>query len=50
MFVRIEYIKSALEDAKLREALAEVVTDVDALIPQCEDEFMELRKFGLYPA
>ena len=50
MFVRFEYIKSTLEDAKLREALAEVVTDVDALIPQCEDEFMELRKFGLYPA
>ena len=48
MFVRIEYIKSALEDAKLREVLAEVVTDVDTLIPQCEDEFMELRKFGLY--
>ena len=50
MFVRIEYIKSTLKDAKLRETLAEVVTDVDALIPQCEDEFMELRKFGLYPA
>ena len=50
MFVRIEYIKSALEDAKLRKALAEVVTDVDALIPQSEEEFMELQKFGLYPA
>ena len=50
MTVKIDYIKSFLEDAKLREALAEVVTDVDALIPQSEEEFMELQKFGLYPA
>ena len=50
MTAKINYIKSYLEDAKLREALAEVVADVDALIPQSEEEFMELQKFGLYPA
>ena len=50
MSAKIEYIKSSLADAKLRKALAEVVTDVDALIPQSEEEFMELQKFGLYPA
>ena len=50
MTVKIDYIKSFLEDTKLREALAEVVTDVDALIPKSEEEFMELLKFGLYPA
>lgn len=49
MITKVEYINSALEYPKLREALAEVVTDVDALIPQNEDEFMELRKWGLYP-
>lgn len=49
MITKVEYINSALEYPKLREALAEVVTDVDALIPQNEDEFMELRKLGLYP-
>ena len=50
MTAKINYIKSTLEDAKLREALAEVVTDVDALIPQSDEEFMEFQKFGLYPA
>lgn len=50
MTLKINYIESFLEDAKLREALAEVVADVDALIPQSEEEFMELQKFGLYPA
>ncbi len=50
MIAKINYIKSALEDVKLREALAEVVDDVDALIPQSAAEFMELQKLGLYPA
>ena len=50
MTAKINYIKSYLEDAKLREALSEVVADIDALIPQSEEEFMELQKFGLYPA
>ena len=50
MSTKIDYIKSTLEDVKLRDRLAEVVADVDALIPQSEEEFMELQKFGLYPA
>ena len=50
MSAKIEYIKNSLADAKLRKALAGVVTDVDALIPQSEEEFLELQKFGLYPA
>lgn len=50
MSTKIDYIKSTLEDAKLRYALAEVIADVDALLPQSEEEFMELQKFGLYPA
>ena len=50
MTAKINYIKSYLEDTKLREALAEVVADVDALIPQSEEEFIELRKLGIYPA
>lgn len=47
---KLQYIQELLLDAKLREALTEVVADVDALIPQSEEEFMELQKFGLYPA
>ena len=47
---KLQYIQEQLLDAKLREALAEVVADVDALTPQSEEEFMELQKFGLYPA
>ena len=50
MTAKINYIKSYLENTKLREALAEVVADVDALIPQSEEEFIELRKLGIYPA
>ena len=50
MEAKINYINSSLADAKLRKALAEVVPDVDALIPKSEEEFMELQKFGLYPA
>ena len=47
---KLQYIQEHLLDAKLRKALIEVVADVDALIPQSEEEFMELQKFGLYPA
>ncbi len=49
MSTKISFIKSVLQDAKTHKALAEVVADVDALIPQSEDEFMELTKLGLYP-
>lgn len=41
---KLQYIQEQLLDAKLRDELAKVVADVDALIPQSEEEFMELRK------
>ena len=47
---KLDYIKERLKDAKLRDDLSKVVTDVDALIPQSETEFDEIQKFGLYPA
>lgn len=50
MSEKLQYIKSRLDDPKLRENLSKVVADVDALIPQSEEEFMKLNKFGLYPA
>ena len=34
----------------VRQLPVSLVPDVDALIPQSEEEFMELQKFGLYPA
>lgn len=48
--VKIQYIKESLNDIKLRNGLSSVVADVDALIPQSEVEFAEIKKFGLYPA
>ena len=47
---KIQYILDRLSDAKLRGDLSKVVADVDALIPQSEEEFAEIQKFGLYPA
>jgi hypothetical protein len=47
---RLEYILERLHDAQLRNDMAKVVADVDALIPHSEDEFSEILKFGLYPA
>jgi hypothetical protein len=47
---KLQSIQELLLDTKLREALAEIVADVDALTPQSEEEFMELQKFGLYSA
>ena len=44
------YINEQLSDAKLRKDLATVVEDVEVLIPHGEAEFMDLQKFGLYPA
>jgi predicted NAD-dependent protein-ADP-ribosyltransferase YbiA (DUF1768 family) len=46
--MKIEFIKSLFEE-ELREALSQVVDNVDSLIPQNEAEFIELQKFGLYP-
>lgn len=50
MITKIDYIKNALEDVDLRKALAKVVADVDVLIPQSDEEFAEVQRFGLYPA
>lgn len=36
-----------MSDIKLREDLLKVVPDVDALIPQSENEFSDIQKFGL---
>ena len=47
---KLQYIQERLGDADLRANLSKVVNDVDALIPQSEEEFAEIQKFGLYPA
>ena len=46
----IDYIFIQLSDPKLLKALSSVVEDPQTLIPQTEDEFSHLLKFGLYPA
>ena len=48
--VKIQYIQERLSDKKLRDDLSKVVADVNTLIPQSEEEFSEIQKFGLYPA
>ena len=45
-----QLVKERMRDKKLREDLLKVVPDVDALIPQSENEFSDIQKFGLYPA
>lgn len=47
---KLQYIQEQLLNTKIRDALSDVAGDADALIPQSEAEFMELRKLGLYPA
>ena len=47
---KLEYIKERMSDKKLREDFLKVVPDVDALIPQSENEFSKILKFGFYPA
>ena len=44
---KLQYIQERLGDADLRANLSKVVTDVDALIPQSEEEFYDIQKFGL---
>lgn len=46
---KIDFIREQLSDPKLLMALASVVEDPQALIPQTEEEFSQLCKFGLYP-
>ena len=48
--MKLEFIKTKLADPKLLKDLATVVEDPQSLIPQSEDEFSQLRKYGLYPA
>ena len=48
--MKLEFILSQLSDPKLLKDLATVVEDPQSLIPQSEEEFSELCKFGLYPA
>ena len=48
--MKIEFIKQQLADENLYMKLQTVVSSVEALIPSNEDEFMEIEKFGLYPA
>lgn len=48
--MKLEFIKTKLTDPKLLKDLATVVEDPQSLIPPSEDEFSQLRKFGLYPA
>lgn len=47
--MKIQFIKDQLTPKLLNE-LATVVEDPQSLIPQTEDEFSDLQKFGLYPA
>ena len=47
---QLAYIRERLSDETLRHQLSTVVGDVEALMPQGEEEFAELQKLGLYPA
>lgn len=47
---QLAYIKKRLSEEKLRTQLSSVVADVEALVPQSEEECAQLQKFGLYPA
>ena len=48
--IKLKYIQERLSNTKLREDLSKVVEDVDALIPQSEEDFLDIQKFGLYQA
>ena len=48
--MRLEFIKTQLSDPRLLGDLSTVVEDPQSLIPQSEEEFSQLCKFGLYPA
>ena len=47
--MRLEFITTQLSDPKLLKDLATVVEDPQSLIPQSEEEFSQMCKFGLYP-
>ena len=48
--MKLEFIRTQLSDPKLIKYLSTVVEDPQALIPQSEEEFSQICKFGLYPA
>ena len=48
--MKLEFIYTQLSDPKLLKDLATVVEDPQSLIPQSEEDFSQLCKFGLYPA
>ena len=47
--MKLEFIKNQLADNKLKCELKKVVSSVEALIPESEEDFNQLQKFGLYP-
>ena len=48
--MNLNFINAQLSDPKLLQKLSTLVEDPEALIPQSENEFSQLLKFGLYPA
>ena len=48
--MNLDFINTQLNDPKLLKNLSTLVEDPKALIPQSEEEFSQLLKFGLYPA
>ena len=48
--MNLDFINIQLSDPKLLKNLSTLVEDPKALIPQSENEFSQLLKFGLYPA
>ena len=48
--MKLEFIKNQLANEKLKEELNKFVSSVEALIPESEEDFKQLQKFGLYPA
>ena len=47
---KLKFIREQLSNPKLLRDLASLVESPEDLIPKTEEEFNELRKFGLYPA
>ena len=48
--MKLEFIKEQLQDERLKAELGKVVSSVEALIPESEEDFAQLQKLGLYPA
>ena len=48
--MNLNFINAQLSDPKLLQKISTLVEDPEALIPQSENEFSQLLKFGLYPA